>query len=247
MAKHAVEHTAQAIGSEGGFRGVGENLERAPGVTGANSRGEGAYPGVGVEAMATPEGHHRICGRRSGGVIGYVAQAEVPAERRESWRGEASTEAAEVAEDGARLDAIELVGISEEDEAGRIRECIEERVHQHEVHHRRLVNDDDIGRKWRLRRPAEAAVRGGAKEAVEGLRLRDACACADVEAERVELSCERRRETLCGLASRGRDGDPKVRTSLQEEAEEASYGGSLSGAGAASNNRKRMAQRGGGG
>ena len=164
-----------------------------------------------------------------------------PEAARSLWRGDAERLAealeagadglarargAEVAEDGARADARELVGVAEEDEPRAGAQRRQQRVEQEQVGHGRLVHHDDVGRDGRGRVAApRAARRRVAQEAVQrdGL-LRDPLAHLVRDGQRRHARCDGLAEAVGGLARRRRERDAQVGVGREEQREELRHG-----------------------
>ncbi len=81
----------------------------------------------------------------------------------------------DVGEDLARPDGWELVDVADEQQRGAGRQGADERLHQQDVDHGRLVDDEQVaGERVRLVALEAAVLRVGLQQAVDGLCL-DAC------------------------------------------------------------------------
>ncbi len=78
----------------------------------------------------------------------------------------------DVGEDLAGADRWELVDVTDEQQRGARRQGADERLHQQHVHHRRLVDHEQVaGERIRLVALEAAVLRVGLQQAVDGLRL----------------------------------------------------------------------------
>ena len=78
----------------------------------------------------------------------------------------------DVGEDLARADRGELVDVADEQQRGARGQGADERLHQQNVDHRGLVDDEEVAAEWVRLVALEAAVlRVGLQQAVDRLRL----------------------------------------------------------------------------